>query len=160
MAVDIFIMILYSAYAMSDDSPFLTKRKRDWSADISVFSKGRKPFPDLCIIFAMTGFSLTSQVSCFLKKNTFSNINFLGNGGQETTLGMRCQLVVIYFITLTESLTFDLGHMFKPLSLKEKHFALLSSIVIPPPPLLAINYIHWTETYSEGFPFPSPSTSK
>ena len=27
MVVDIFIMILYRAYAMSDDSPFLTKRK-------------------------------------------------------------------------------------------------------------------------------------
>ena len=121
MVVDIFVMILYSAYAMSDDSPFLTKRKRDRSADISVFSKGRKPFPDLCITLAMRGFSLSSQVSSFIlkKKHTFSNINSFENGGQETTLAMRCQLVVIYFITLTESLTFDLGHMFKPVSLKE-----------------------------------------
>ena len=107
MVVDIFVMILYSAYAMSDDSPFLTKRKRDRSADISVFSKGRKPFPDLCITLAMRGFSLSSQVSSFIlkKKHTFSNINSFENGGQETTLAMRCQLVVIYFITLTESLT-------------------------------------------------------
>ena len=71
MVVDIFVMILYSAYAMSDDSPFLTKRKRDRSADISVFSKGRKPFPDLCMTLTMTGFSLSSQVSSFLKKTHF-----------------------------------------------------------------------------------------
>ena len=41
----------------------------------------------------------------FLKTNTFWNINYFGNGGQENTFCTWCQSVVIYFIKLKEKLT-------------------------------------------------------